>query len=262
MGRALVDLDWRADTRPLHQTIESVRAENPDAIRSVADSWLICALAERDARAAESAVVALGENMFPNDAVLLDHDFCEGLIARMTNDQSKAHAAFSAARARQEKVMQGQADFGPAFCILGLIDAGLGRKEEALRAGRRAIELLPAAKDSINGAHMIEYFAITAAWVGDKDLASLRVLELSSYHAIVACVASGTGVAIVPKSVLATVQSSRVAIYLLPKVLSEVVTPLIWRLGESAPPVNALRELIGTVAARPRPRTVAICRRA
>ena len=67
--------------------------------------------------------------------------------------------------------MQAQADFGPAFCSLGLIDAGLGRKEEALRAGRRAIELLPAAKDSINGAHMIEYFAITAAWVGDKDLA-------------------------------------------------------------------------------------------
>ena len=171
VGRALVDLDWKADTRPLHQTIESLRAENADAIRSVADSWLICALAERDARAAESAVVALGENMFPNDAVLLDHDFCEGLIARMTNDQSKAHASFSAARSRQEKVMQAQADFGPAFCVLGLIDAGLGRKDQALSEGRRAIELLPVAKDSINGAHMIEYFAIIAAWVGDKDLA-------------------------------------------------------------------------------------------
>jgi len=100
------------------------------------------------------------------------------------------------------------------------------------------------------------YRRVLERWVGDKDLASLRVLELSSYHAIVACVASGTGVAIVPQSVLATVQSSRVAIYPLPKVLSDVVTPLIWRLGESAPPVNALRELIGTVAAgaRGRPR--------
>ena len=106
------------------------------------------------------------------------------------------------------------------------------------------------------------YRRVLERWVGDKDLASLRVLELSSYHAIVACVASGTGVAIVPQSVLATVQSSRVAIYPLPKVLSEVVTPLIWRLGESAPPVNALRELIGTVAAGSRPRTVAIRRRA
>ena len=106
------------------------------------------------------------------------------------------------------------------------------------------------------------YRRVLERWVGDKDLASVRVLELGSYHAIVACVASGTGVAIVPQSVLATVQSSRVAIYPLPKVLSEVVTPLIWRLGESAPAVNALRELIGTVAAGPRPRTVAIRRRA
>jgi serine/threonine-protein kinase len=55
--------------------------------------------------------------------------------------------------------------------VLGLIDAGLGRKEDALREGRRAIELLPMTKDSINGAHMIEYFAIIAAWVGEKDLA-------------------------------------------------------------------------------------------
>jgi TolB-like protein/Flp pilus assembly protein TadD len=178
VGRAIVDLDWKADTRPLHQTIDSLRAGNPDAIRSVADSWLICALAERDARSAESAVIALGENMFPNDAVLLDRDFCKGLIARMANDQSKARAAFSAARASQEKVVQGQPDYGPAFCVLGLIDAGLGRKEEALREGRRAIELLPVTKDSINGAHMIEYFAIIAAWVGEKNLACEQLAKV------------------------------------------------------------------------------------
>ena len=101
------------------------------------------------------------------------------------------------------------------------------------------------------------YRRVLERWVGDKDLASLRVLELSSYHAIVACVASGTGVAIVPQSVLATVQSSRVAVYTLPKVLSDVVTPLIWRSGESTPPVNALRELIRTGAADPQPPSIA-----
>jgi TolB-like protein/class 3 adenylate cyclase/Tfp pilus assembly protein PilF len=171
VGRAVVDLDWKADTRPLHQTIESLRAENTDAIQSVADSWLICALAERDARAAESAVMALGENIFGSDSVIFNHPFCEGLIARMTNDQAKARSAFSAARAQQEKVVQVQPDYGPALCVLALIDAGLGRKDDALREGRRAIELLPVAKDFVNGVHMIEYYAITAAWVGEKDLA-------------------------------------------------------------------------------------------
>ena len=77
---------------------------------------------------------------------------------------------FTAARAEQEKDVQAQPNYGPALCILGLIDAGLGRKEDALREGQRAVELLPVAKDSINGAHMIEYFAIIAAWVGEKDL--------------------------------------------------------------------------------------------
>jgi hypothetical protein len=40
-----------------------------------------------------------------------------------------------------------------------------------LREGRRAVELLPVEKDSINGLHMIQYFAMIAAWVGAKDLA-------------------------------------------------------------------------------------------
>ena len=57
------------------------------------------------------------------------------------------------------------------MCLLGLIDAGLGRREDALREGRRAVELLPVEKDSINGAAMIKYFAMIAAWVGDNDLA-------------------------------------------------------------------------------------------
>ena len=82
-----------------------------------------------------------------------------------------AHAAFTQARAAQEQIVQAQPDYGPALCVLGLIDAGLGRKEDALRESRRAIELVPVTKDSINGAHMIEFFAVIAAWVGEKDLA-------------------------------------------------------------------------------------------
>jgi TolB-like protein/class 3 adenylate cyclase/Tfp pilus assembly protein PilF len=170
--RALVTLEWKADALPLHQTIDEIRTTNPTSIQNVADNWFICALAERDASTAQLALMTLGdENPFGVDAIQLDHNFGEGLIGRMTNDPAKARAGFSAARIAQEKRMQGQPDYGPAYCILGLIDAGLGRKVEALREGRRAIELLPAAKDAINGPHMIEYFAIIAAWVGEKDLA-------------------------------------------------------------------------------------------
>src|SRR5438309_6935269 len=55
--------------------------------------------------------------------------------------------------------------------MLSLIDVGLCRKNEALSEGRRAIELIPMKKDSMNGTNMVRYLAIIAAWVGDKDLA-------------------------------------------------------------------------------------------
>jgi len=185
--RVLTELDWKGNTRPLHQTLEEIRSKDPEAIKSVADTWLICALAERDAAGAEAALVALGDNIFGNDAVQLRRDFGEGLIARMTKDEAKARAAFTRDRATQEKVVAQQPNYGPAICVLGLIDAALGRKEEALREGRRAMELLPVEKDSINGAHMIEYFAIIAAWVGEKDLACeqlTRAEQLPGYGTI------------------------------------------------------------------------------
>ena len=123
-------------------------------------------------------MVALGQNNLGNDAVYLSPEFATGLIARLTKDETKARAAFAAARTKQEKLVQEQPNYGPVLCVLGLIDAGLGRKEEALREGRRAVDLLPVTKDSINGAHMIEYYAMIAAWVGEKDLACEQLAKV------------------------------------------------------------------------------------
>lgn len=169
--RALVDLDWRADPRPLHSTIETILAENPAATPIFADAWLLLALCERDLAAADRALAASTGNSFQIDAVLLSHAFGEGLLARLRGDAATAHAAFSTARAQQEEVVRTQPEYAPALCALALIDAGLGRKEEALRGGRRAVELLPVARDSINGALMIQFFAVICAWSGEKDLA-------------------------------------------------------------------------------------------
>jgi len=80
-------------------------------------------------------------------------------------------SAFAAARAEQEKLVQAQPDDAAALCVLGLIDAALGRKNEALQEGRRAVELTPIAKDALNGSGILFYFAMIAAWTGEKDLA-------------------------------------------------------------------------------------------
>ena len=168
---------WKADTRPLHQTIDAILAQGPSAIASAADRWFFCALAERDPAAAERALVALGDNpCWFEDTIILSRSFGEGLLARMTKDEARARTAFAAARAQQEKIVQAQPDYGPALCVLGLIDAALGRKDLALDEGRRAIALTPLEKDVNNGSRVLQYFAITAAWAGEKELA-LQQLE-------------------------------------------------------------------------------------
>ena len=177
--RAEVEFDWKADTRPLHQLIDELRAKDPGAIASVADSWLLCALAERDPVAAANALAAMGEDSFGTAIIKYRRHFVAGLLARMMKEDAKARAAFTAERAEQEKLLRARPNDSGALCVFGLIDAALGRKEEALREGRRAVELLPVEKDAINGTSMIVCLARIAAWVGDNDLACEQLARAS-----------------------------------------------------------------------------------
>jgi tetratricopeptide (TPR) repeat protein len=169
---AFVDFDWRANTTPIHQFVARLRAERPAALADVAANWFDCALAERDWLAAEQALTALGTISFWADGPIeLPRQFGEGLLARAIHDEGRAQKAFAAARLEQEQVLQKQKDYGPALCVLGLIDAALGNKEAALQEGRRAMELLPVEKDSFTAQSLMAYFALIAAWAGEKNLA-------------------------------------------------------------------------------------------
>jgi tetratricopeptide (TPR) repeat protein len=190
-ARAEYELFWKGDTRPLHQTIDAILAQGLSIARA-ADVWFHCALAERDSAAAERALVALGENPSWNEgAITLSYSFGEGLLARITKDEPRAHIAFEAARAQQEKIVQAQPDYGPALCVLAMIDAALGRKGLALEEGRRAIALTPIERDVSSGSRVLQYFAITAASAGEKELA-LQQLD-AGLHAPAASVALSYG---------------------------------------------------------------------
>jgi TolB-like protein/Flp pilus assembly protein TadD/predicted Ser/Thr protein kinase len=169
---AYVEFQAKADTRPLHQVIDAIRATNPTPTSEIAEWRLACALAERDTTAAKSALDAHGENEIDlGGEVNLSRSLVEGLIARMTKDEGTAQTAFVAARAEQQKVVQAEPNDSEELGLLGLIDAYLGRKEEALREGRRAVELVPMEKDPIEGVRRVANLAMIAARVGDKDLA-------------------------------------------------------------------------------------------
>jgi tetratricopeptide (TPR) repeat protein len=169
LGRAWIDVRERADTRAVHAVLEKILPDNPE-------SALGLALYERDAVAADHALAVLagqGEDTFDagRGGMQFSPAYLQGSVARMKGDAAAAHVAFTVARAQQEEAVRARPDYGPFLGVLGLIDAGLGRKEEALREGRRAVELAPMAKDSLDGADVLYIYATICARTGERDLA-------------------------------------------------------------------------------------------
>src|SRR6202040_4099912 len=82
-----------------------------------------------------------------------------------------ARTAFTNARNEMTKLVHEQPDYAEALCALGMADAGLCYKEDAIRECRRGVELLPVTKESIAGSLLVQYLALIYAWTGEKDLA-------------------------------------------------------------------------------------------
>lgn len=169
--RAYVDLEEHADPRPLHNAIHAIIAEDPKAAEGLADQWLYLALCEHDPTEAQRALAAIPPTGIIAEGVTFSRTWCEALAARARADQATEHDLLMKARAEQEQVVKEQPDHGPPLCVLGLIDAALGRKPEAIAEGRRAVELLPVTKDSVPGAKLLEYLAVIYAWCDEKALA-------------------------------------------------------------------------------------------
>jgi TolB-like protein/class 3 adenylate cyclase/Tfp pilus assembly protein PilF len=167
--RAEVELLWRADIKPFQTMLATLIAENPNVAPDVDDPRY--ALCERSAAAAARALKNYPRTGLVINGANFPPAYWEGVVARCLGDPAKAQAAFAAARSEVEKVVEKQPDFAAALSLLGMIDAGLGRKEEALREGRRACELLPISKDAIDGVALAVNLAQIYAWTGEKDLA-------------------------------------------------------------------------------------------
>jgi DNA-binding transcriptional LysR family regulator len=90
------------------------------------------------------------------------------------------------------------------------------------------------------------------AWLATAGVLASRTMELSSYHAIVACVAAGSGIALVPRSVLEVVRAGEsVASFPLPERSRRAVTSLAWRKGEVSWSLKALQAEVEHARAKP-----------
>jgi len=169
ISRAGVAFDWRADIKPFQVILATLIAEDPSVAPDVDDPDH--ALCERNAAATARALTNFPREGIALNGVNYPHAYFEGLVAYCQGDSAKAQAAFTASRSEVEKIVEKQPDFAPALSLLGMIDAGLGRKEEARREGRRACELLPISKDAYDGVNLAANLAQIYAWTGEKDLA-------------------------------------------------------------------------------------------
>ena len=171
----------RGDFEPLRKCLADILNRDPKAATEIANSLFYSSLAARDqagvVRALQSIRAEGLRDLYYNS--LWSRDWFVGIAARAFGDEARAQRAFAAARIIEEKNVRDQPNYPQAWSRLGLIDAALGNKEEAIREGRHAMELVPVSKDALDGPSYVTNLAMIYAWTGEKDLA-LEQLEISA----------------------------------------------------------------------------------
>jgi TolB-like protein len=167
--RALVPVDWKADLRPYQRLMTELSATDPGKAAEADDiNYTIC---ERTSEAYARGLKHYPAGGSVNIGVNYPHAYFEGVVAMCEGDFEKARIAFNVARGEVAAAVGREPEFAPAISLLAVIDAGLGRNEEAIQEGRHACELMPPSKDAIDGVVLAVNLAQIYVWTGEKDLA-------------------------------------------------------------------------------------------
>ena len=162
--------------KPFQTTLAALEAEDPNVALDI--DALCISLCDRTWAAATQMLANYPREGVANNSANYPYAYWEGVVASCQGDSIKARAAFTSARAEVQNVVQQQPDFAAALSLLGVIDAGLGKKEEALREGQHASELLPISRDAIDGSSLAINLAQIYTWIGDKDHAVEQIAAL------------------------------------------------------------------------------------
>ena len=169
MLRAQVAVDERADIEPYRAALTNLLARDPSIGRDI--DIPLYSLCERTDAAAARVLKNFPAEGVANNGVNYPHSYWEGVIARWQRDDAHSQQAFLAARKEVQALIDKQPQFAAALSLLGLIDAGLGRKAEAIAEGERACRLLPMSRDAVDGAVLAINLAQIYAWTGEVDRA-------------------------------------------------------------------------------------------
>jgi len=176
--RAYVEFFWKGSTAPIKAALESLPPNlDPDGVVTFA-RWDV-SLMDRNTDAAEKALSNSPlDTITSQTGVPLPKSYLAGCVFLVRGDAQKTQAEFEAARPAIEKLVAESPQSGTRRAQLGVLYALMGRKEDALREGKRAMELVPIAHDVIEGAVVEAFYAMICARVGMVDEAINRVERL------------------------------------------------------------------------------------
>jgi TolB-like protein/Flp pilus assembly protein TadD len=177
---AQIPLVSRGDIQPLHAELAAILNEDPSAAPKIAAPLFLCALIERNSDAMDHAIdsiPAYGMTTYGN--MLLPKEWYIGLAARFFGAKNKSDAEFAKAQTIGKERIQDQKEYAPAWSALGLAEAALGHKNDAVEHAMRACELLPPSKDAVDGPAFIINLAIVYEWIGNKE-AAIKQLETAA----------------------------------------------------------------------------------
>jgi serine/threonine protein kinase/tetratricopeptide (TPR) repeat protein len=176
--RTFGPLESKGDLGPLRAAVATVTPEEDTsgAIRDLHN--LILALWNHDPDSVSRISKQAAETTFVFNTVKYPKSWYEGLAARMRGDKKGAQAAFAAARLEVEKAVLADASDGRALSLLAMIDAGLGRQEQAVQEAKHACELETFENFAPNAAIVRCNLAVVYAWNGQLDFAISELDQL------------------------------------------------------------------------------------
>jgi TolB-like protein/Tfp pilus assembly protein PilF len=166
-----VDFWWKGDTQPLKSVVDQIAAGiDPDGVVTAA-RWDV-AMLRRDYSAAKRVLQTSAANEVSyTNAGLTPKAFLEGCTYLALDDRPNANITFESVRPAFEAALKEAPASAERHAILGWLYAFMGRKDDAIREGRRAVELKPESKDALDGPIMSAYLALIYARVRENDLA-------------------------------------------------------------------------------------------
>ena len=172
--RAWVDVHWKGDFARFHALFETPEGANVSPVATLARFNVLFF-----ERLFEQALEALAASPFPNlrgeTSTPLPKAFLAAQIYRAMGDNDRARAAYEEARVMAERALAEAPGDASRHALMGLVEAGLGRKEEAVRAGERAVQLLPETADAFDGPILVISLARIYTFVGDHETAISRL---------------------------------------------------------------------------------------